>query len=97
MERGSMIKNLIAAGFEPVKFPDIEGDIYKLKVNVNTLHASKKLLFEETTLEDTDIATIEVYPDESIYVSIWDCNTHKGPYAKNSEPGISIFRDLGLH
>jgi hypothetical protein len=91
-----MISNLIAAGFKPISFPDVDGDVYKLEVNVHKLHTAKKLLFAKIELEDSDIATIEVYPDESIFASIWDWNTHEGPFNKYSDPGLSILRDVGV-
>ncbi len=91
-----MINNLIGAGFKPTQFPDVDGDIYKLEVNVHRLQTSKKLLFAKIELEDSDIATIEVYPDESIMVSVWDWNAHEGPFNRYSDPGLSILRDVGV-
>jgi len=91
-----LTEKLKTAGFYIKQFPDVDGDVYVKKLRVLDMPQVRKQLFSTLEIEDSDIATIEVYPDTEVFISIWDLNSHHGPFRHDIEPGCTILDEAGV-
>ena len=91
-----LTEKLTAAGFYTKKFPDVDGDVYIKEVKLLHMPHVRTHLFLGIGIQDSDVVTIDVYPQNDMMVSMWDWNSHEGPFGCDTELGRAILCEAGV-